>query len=157
MIKIYYSRPFSGRKISYLKNQLSEFKNTFSSETMFSILDPIGLKLDCLSRMCPEEDDLEAAVSKYSSGYFSSKLIFNSDYKDVQECDIIVCDLTDIKSPSVGCCFEIAWAFQLRKPIFIVSDIPESNLHPFIRESATVVCLSLTDLFVSLHHYLGIR
>lgn len=158
---IYYSRPFTGKKISDLRKQLAYFKETIRTllqeeKNSFTIIDPMGKKLDVLRQKFPELDDLNQAVELYGEGYFSDRFLFKSDFLGVQTCDIMICDIRNMEVTSIGCCFELAWAFQLQRPIFLIIDKQEKDLHPFLKECATAICNNSDDLIKCLSHYTSI-
>ena len=60
------------------------------------------------------------------------------DLKDVEYCDVLLVNLTGTKDerPAIGTLSELAWAYQLRKPVICVVDEdttdPNYYKHPFL-------------------------
>jgi nucleoside 2-deoxyribosyltransferase len=64
--------------------------------------------------------------------------ITDQDYFDVARCDVLMVNLLNTKEISKGTLFEIAWAYQLRKPLILVIE-KQGNVHehPMVRRAAT--------------------
>jgi len=62
------------------------------------------------------------------------------DLKDVEDCDVLLMNLTGTKDerPAIGTLSELAWAYQLRKPVICVVDEETTNSHyykhPFMHQ-----------------------
>lgn len=89
------------------------------------------------------EKAVDAAVS-------SQHAIVVRDYWDVSQADIIIVNLLpslEIGTPSVGTCFELAWAWKLQKPAIVaMQDEGNPNNHPFVREAAYIVQPTLEEV-----------
>jgi nucleoside 2-deoxyribosyltransferase len=88
----------------------------------------------------------------------SNRSITLRDYRDVSECDIILAHLGLFlsKRPLVGTIAELAWAWQLRKPVIAVAadDDYLMRKHPFISEfvsqyvsTESEACEFITDYY----------
>lgn len=72
--------------------------------------------------------------------------LFMRDFFDVQRADLLLVNLLGTKRVTQGTLYEIAWAFQLRKPIVAILE-PTGNPHehPFLRCCASFRTDSLAD------------
>jgi len=67
-------------------------------------------------------------------------LLVARDLKDVEDCDIVLVNLTGTKDerPAIGTISELAWAYSLRKPVICVVDgdttQPDYFKHPFMHQ-----------------------
>jgi len=64
---------------------------------------------------------------------------FHRDYSDVKRSDLVLVNLTQsVDQISIGTMFEIAWAYEMRKPIVLIVNPTTSHIlyktHPFIRD-----------------------
>ena len=86
-------------------------------------------------------------VDKYhytvSSAPISNRLgnmLVARDLKDVEDCDVLLMNLTGTKDerPAIGTLSELAWAYQLRKPVVCVVDEETTQAdyykHPFMHQ-----------------------
>lgn len=84
------------------------------------------------------QSEEKIADSYAGSLYSSQKAILNRDFFDVQTSDAIVANFTGSKIVSIGTVMEIAWAYQRRIPIIIISE--EDHLlhnHSMLREASS--------------------
>jgi len=66
--------------------------------------------------------------------------IFARDYSDVLRCDCVLANFARARKVSVGSMFELAWAWQLRKPTVIVLEAGgRFHDHPFVRQSTPFI------------------
>ena len=67
-------------------------------------------------------------------------MLVSRDLKDVEDCDVLLVNLTGTKNerPAIGTLSELAWAYQLRKPVICVVDEettqPDYFKHPFMHQ-----------------------
>lgn len=59
----------------------------------------------------------------------NGKAIFSRDYFDVQNCDVLLFNALGATEKSIGSICEVAWAFQMRKPIVFAIDNNKDNPH----------------------------
>lgn len=83
--------------------------------------------------------EVKYAPHGYDLPVASDHAIFERDKWMVQNCDIVLMDLSMTTSPSIGCMFELAWASFLGKHTVVV--IPKDNCHrhAFVIEGADIV------------------
>jgi len=64
---------------------------------------------------------------------------FTRDYNDVKRSDLVLVNLRqECKDISIGTMFEIAWAYEMRKPIILIVNPDTSHklyqTHPFLKD-----------------------
>ena len=65
----------------------------------------------------------------------TDRAIFARDYQDVLRADLLFVNLLGAKRVSQGTNYEIAWAYQLRKPILVaIEESGNVHDHPFLRQ-----------------------
>jgi nucleoside 2-deoxyribosyltransferase len=80
----------------------------------------------------------------------SAQAIVQRDYYDVARCALVFAYLLHAPRVSIGTMFELAWAFQSRKPVVIVADEHGLHDHPFIRQAGFFVPDMATGIEVTL-------
>jgi nucleoside 2-deoxyribosyltransferase len=80
----------------------------------------------------------------------SAQAIVQRDYYDVARCALVFAYLLHAPRVSIGTMFELAWAFQSRKPVVIVADEGGLHDHPFIRQAGFFVPDMATGIEVTL-------
>ena len=66
----------------------------------------------------------------------TQKGIVGRDFFDVRRADIVLANFLGATRPSIGSMFEIAWAFQLRKPVVVAMEATGNpHDHAFVREA----------------------
>jgi len=73
--------------------------------------------------------------------HIPANAIINGDYLSVSKADIIVANMDTFGAsrPSVGTQWEMAWAWQMKKPIVLISDNENYIHHPFTGQSSWIV------------------
>ena len=73
--------------------------------------------------------------------HIPSNAIIMGDYLSVSKADIIVANMDTFGAsrPSVGTQWEMAWAWQMKKPIILISDNENYIYHPFTGQSSWIV------------------
>lgn len=69
-----------------------------------------------------------------------SKAILMGDFMSVQKADVIVANINNFGSdrPMIGTLCEMAWGWQLNKPIITIDEVKTLRNHPFIAEFTTI-------------------
>ena len=87
----------------------------------------------------------EAVASLGHEGLTSSfppHAIVHRDYNSIKECNLVIANMNTFgeERPPIGTIAELAWAFQMRKPIIMITDNYRYLNHPFTSyfASATV-------------------
>lgn len=94
-------------------------------------------KIECVSPLRGKLDLLNKETSikhTYDHAMGTSKAIMKRDHHDVSTCDAVLVNFTGAKNISIGTVMEIAWAYELRKPVIVVTD-NEIHRHPMIDEA----------------------
>jgi len=83
-------------------------------------------------------DVLDERRNKVDHPIVSPQGVVGRDRFDVQTCDLMLVNLLDAMSVSIGTMFELAWADAWRKPVILVMENDGSNVHEhfFIRQTA---------------------
>ena len=85
--------------------------------------------------------------------------ITRRDYFDVRRSDAVFVNFMDSKTVSIGTIAEIAWAWQLQKPVIVIMEKDSEfdpdlykllNTHPFMCEFVTIRVYTLEDGLQSL-------
>ena len=82
----------------------------------------------------------------YGQTICTNKAIITRDRFDVSHCDVILINLLDARTISIGTMIEIGWADAYRKPIVLVIE-GESNphWHCMVREAAGYIVPTLSE------------
>lgn len=83
-----------------------------------------------------------ATISATGEGYAHMSVMSNQqavvsrDFFDCKRCDVLLVNLLDATSVSIGTMFELAWAYQQQKPIVVAIE-PSGNPHEhtFVRQA----------------------
>jgi len=100
------------------------------------ILDPLNGK------------DLNSITPDGLKSNIPSQAIVHGDYLSVKRADLIVANLNTFgkNRASVGTFFELAWAYEQKKPVIIITDEEQYLEHPFIKTTASVFVKSVDEL-----------
>jgi hypothetical protein len=74
--------------------------------------------------------------------------IVHRDYNCVRTADLIVANLDTFgcTRPLTGTMFELAWAYESRKPVIVITQEANYKHHPFITETASVIVSTVNEL-----------
>jgi len=74
--------------------------------------------------------------------------IMHRDYMSVKEADLIIANMDTFGAarPLTGTLFELAWAYEWRKPVIVITEDPNFKFHPFITETASMIVPSVEKL-----------
>lgn len=75
----------------------------------------------------------------------STDFIMMRDYEDVKKADILFVNLLNAGKASIGTIAEIAWAYQVRKPVIVVMEQGNPHWHPFIIGMASILVHTLSE------------
>ena len=131
MNQIYLAGPISGLTLEQVTTWRTAAKNLLSD---FEVLDPAR--------------DIETLVSTdgtFSPNFDESHALADRDFDEVRSCDAVLANLLEAEHVSIGTCFELAWAYALKIPTFVV--LPKDggpHNHTFIRHFSVAV-FSLED------------
>lgn len=132
--KVYLSGPITGLTYDSARGWTQYAKNK---------LEPFGIDgymplrgKDFLRKISSQK--ILGAMGHSADPLSTPKAIVSRDYYDVASSDAILCNLVDATRVSIGTVAEIAWAWQLKKPIVLVME-KELNIHEhaFVREMCT--------------------
>lgn len=85
--------------------------------------------------------ELESVSEDGLKSNLPANMIVHKDYLAVQEADIIVVNMDNFGAPRnlTGTLCELAWAWQMRKPIIMISNEDKYIEHPFLKVFASVI------------------
>jgi nucleoside 2-deoxyribosyltransferase len=86
----------------------------------------------------------------YDGPLFSPQGIFTRDHYDVSRSDAVLANFTRAKKVSIGSMFELAWAWQMKKPIVVIQDPAGMHKHPFVDCASPYVAHDLKEAVVLL-------
>jgi len=83
----------------------------------------------------------------YENTLFSGqRQIFDRDFHDCMTCDVLLVNLLDALSVSIGTMFELAWVKQRQTPVVLMMHSGDAHHdHPFVREAASFQVTNLAD------------
>jgi len=122
MLSIYISRPISGRPLS---DVFADF-DVRTEELIrmgYRVLSPMASK-DILR----QKGGTEAVPLGYATPTLVPRAILRQDLWMMQQADIVFCDFTGSTAVSVGCCYELAWAY-LQPATHTVLVMERGNVH----------------------------
>jgi nucleoside 2-deoxyribosyltransferase len=75
--------------------------------------------------------------------------IVHRDYECVSKCDLIVVNMNTFgkNRPLTGTICELAWGWQLHKPIIMITDEDKYRIHPFTSYFASWIVKDMDELF----------
>lgn len=107
------------------------------------------LNVECLSPMRAKEAlrAVECLTSEQYGHHFlcSDKEVLGRDFNDCQNADVILVNFLGAAKPSIGTCMEIAWGYQLQKPVVLVMEPDNVHSHPMIRAASNFIYGSITE------------
>jgi len=76
------------------------------------------------------------------------KALVDRDYSSVKTSDIVIANLDTFgeERPPVGTLSEIVWAWTLKKPVILISNVPHYVYHPFLKEFSSWIVDSVDTL-----------
>lgn len=104
--------------------------------------------IECLSPMRHKEFLAGVQVLGGSGQHplTTQKGIFSRDYFDVRRAGVIFVNLLGATKVSIGTTFEIAWAYNMQKPVvLVIEDDGNPHDHMFIREASPYKVNSIED------------
>ncbi len=75
----------------------------------------------------------------------TAKAIYHRDSWMINESNAVLCDFTDAKEISIGCCMKLALANAWRKHVVCVMDENNIHYHPFVTECCDVIFGTLDE------------
>lgn len=135
-MRIYLAHPISGMSgeeiFGYYDNLISILQDDFI------VLHPLIGKGELRT-------EKEYKAKGYGTAISSNHAIFERDRWMVSSSDIVLVDLSDTKSPSIGCMMELAWASLLGKHTIVVMQNENIHQHAFVIEAADIIYDNLDD------------
>ena len=129
MFRIYMAGHMSMLKLEESIGWRKEIRNHYVMKAWNDLvfLDPYNGK--CLSSI--SGDGLTSDVP--------SEAIFDRDYNCVKSADLIIANMNTFGSERVpfGTISEVAWAWQMKKPIIMITQEPQYKDHPFGKRQAS--------------------
>ena len=134
--KIYLAGPITGKNWGESENWRDRFKQALK-DTAPHIhgYSPLREKSEILKK--------EVAIAdNYANTLFSNqRAIMSRDFFDVQTSDAVVANLTGSTIVSIGTVMEMAWAYQRRIPLIVISEFKDGQVannhnHSMLREAA---------------------
>lgn len=81
-------------------------------------------------------------------GCFPPNAIVHKDYVSIQKSDLIICnsDTFGQNRPLIGTIYELAWAYEKRKPVIMITNDIIFEQHPFITNTVSWYVKSVEEL-----------
>jgi len=81
-------------------------------------------------------------------GCFPPNAIVHKDYNCVDKCDLVICntDTFGQNRPLIGSIYELAWAYEKRKPVIMITNDIVFEQHPFITNTVSWYVKSVDEL-----------
>lgn len=100
----------------------------------------------------PHLKEESSLLDHYDHVLSTSKSITKMDYFDVKRSDLILVNLLNTKRVSIGTVMEIAWAYEMGKPIIVAMEKDNIHQHSMIRECSDFILPTLEEaLDIVLH------
>lgn len=126
-MKIYLAGPISGCTFE----ECTDWRDHF--------IEMIPKSVQCLSPMRGKSFLKDKGIingSYEEDGPFATRRgIMTRDFFDCNRVDIVVANLLNAESVSIGTCMEIAWAYQSRTPLIAIMEEGNIHEHPMILEA----------------------
>lgn len=129
--KVYLAGAITGLSWEEVRARFREASELLSS-IGYDVLNPLAGK-GHLAR----ETSLKATGYKHPTS--TDRAIVGRDYWMVQQADIILCNLANSKSVSIGSVCELAWAYSQHKHVIVVMEQQNIHQHSFVKEMADMV------------------
>jgi len=142
------NRPF----MCYLAGYISDVKALECAEWRLKIKNFFNMKPKWHGQLCfidPMNGESVASLGKEGlTSCFPPHAIVHRDYNSVLASDLIIANPNTFGEPRepIGTICEMAWAFQLRKPIILISDNYRYINHPFTSYFASAIVKDTDEL-----------
>lgn len=146
MKKVYLSGPISGYSYEEVTAWRNEVRERLEATGLYDCLDPMRGK-----HHLENKREIDNTAFEGVDGYLT---VFNRDRWDVKRSDIIFMNLAGAKGPSIGSCFELAWAHELDKYVIVVMEKDDPHWHTFVHKAASVVFTDLEEAILYMEEYL---
>jgi len=82
------------------------------------------------------------------SSLIPGKALVHRDYESVKNSDLIIANLDTFgaERPLTGTIYELAWAWEFKTPVIVITTNPRYKRHPFIIDTACMVVESVEEL-----------
>lgn len=139
MNRIYLAGPIT----SFTENQASTWRKTVTNHLS-------KFNIECFSPMrdtksLPENTPI-CGKTEYGCAFTSSKGVMSRDFFDVKRADLVFVNFLGSKQVSVGTVMEVAWAWQMQKPIVVVADKDDYHVnHLMMKEAISVQVSTISE------------
>lgn len=101
---------------------------------VWDILDPTRGK-----KAKDEQGNWSYSINPENIFHYNPFFIFSRDLEDIDKSDIVVVNLIDAESLSIGTCFEFGYAYANEK--FIITVCPNETIakHPFVSQASDII------------------
>lgn len=136
IINVYLAGYISGEKI----NDCIFWRNKIKAEcndTKFNFIDPMDAH---------DNPEKTIDVKGLKATDCSENDIFYRDYNSIKNSDIIIANMSTfgaISRPLTGTIFEIAWAYEWKIPIILITDDENYINHPFTKMTSLAIVPNL--------------
>ena len=137
---IYLAGYISGNKSLECKEWRMRIKNFFylkpKWQTAISFIDPMN------------GEDTASLCKEGLTSSFPPHAIVHRDYNSIKMCDLVVANMNTFGEtrPPIGTICELAWAFEMRKPIIMITDDYRYQNHPFTSYFASAIVNNTDEL-----------
>jgi nucleoside 2-deoxyribosyltransferase len=93
-------------------------------------------------------DDMKNITEEGLKCSLPGKALIHRDYNSIRSADLIVANLDTFGEdrPIVGTVFELAWAWEFKKPVIVITDDDKYKFHPFIMDTASIIVSNVEEL-----------
>lgn len=142
-MNIYIAGSISGKSADEVFEYFTARKKTLSSWG-YTVYSPLTAKGHLRTEKIFRAKDYRHPVS-------TNRAIIGRDRWMVGQADVVFVDLSNAEFTSIGCMFELAWAYELRKHVIVV--VPEENAHQhaFVLQAADIVFETSEEALNYLH------
>lgn len=138
-MKIYLAGPITGKSFDEVMSRYKE-KTSLLVDFGYEVLSPMTAK-----------GGLKGVSAFVSTGYAgpvaNDHSIFERDRWMVQQADVVLADLSNANTVSIGTTMELAWASMLNKHTVLVMGENNPHDHAFIKQAADVRLCSMEEAY----------
>ena len=138
-LKIYVASSITGMSYEETERFFKETKDELQS-LGFMVFNPMTAKTELRT-----EKELKA--DGYHHPTITDNAILYRDHWMVLQADIVYVDLSRAEKISIGCCFEIAWAWENNKHLVVVLPKNNPHRHAFVKSAAHIVFETTKEAF----------
>lgn len=103
---------------------------------------------DKISFLDPMNGEVGTITNKGLKCKLPGKALVHRDYNSVKTASVIIANLDTFgeQRPLIGSVYELAWAWQMKKPVIVITKDKNYKYHPFIEDTASIIVSSVEEM-----------